>query len=71
MVVGLVYLCYSNLTEHQSLKTVFGSWKTRSELHQCYIPMDVRNVVDFGTMYERNFKEIRMIFPKISSECFS
>lgn len=28
-----------------------------SELHQCYIPIDIRNIVDYGTMHEENYEK--------------
>lgn len=35
-----------------------GSWERPSELHQSYIPLGVRNFVDFGPVYEGNHEKI-------------
>lgn len=34
-----------------------GSWKSRSELRQCSITMDIRNFVDFAKMYGENYEK--------------
>lgn len=40
-----------------SLFKFVGSWKSRLDLRQCYIPMDVRIFVDFGATYEENYEK--------------
>lgn len=37
-----------------------GSWKIQSEIHRCYIQMDVRKCVDVGTTYEGNYGKNRV-----------
>lgn len=54
----------THTAEHQPYNTS-GSLKRPSELHHCEIPMDVKNVVDFDTMYERIHEKNRIKLPEL------
>lgn len=44
---------------------IICSWKSPFEFHQCYIPMDVINLVDYGTTYDENYERKRIKLLKI------